>query len=143
MTEPFPHQYEISVQWYESANATISAPPRTNIFGGPPPQFGGDERVWSPEHLLLSSLGLCYVTTFLALAKRKEFQSSLISVQTRGTLNKTAEGLQFTRLDLKVRLGLNESGQQDIAQKLIRDAEKHCLIANALKTPVHLEYSIQ
>ena len=34
-----------------------------------PPEFGGPEGEWSPEHLFLSSITSCFMSTYLVICK--------------------------------------------------------------------------
>ena len=39
-----------------------------------PPQFGGPEGVWSPEHLFVAALSSCLMTTFRAIAQASNLE---------------------------------------------------------------------
>jgi organic hydroperoxide reductase OsmC/OhrA len=104
MIAPFPHRYDVELRWKEGACGTASAPPRPDIVGGPPSQFGGRDSWWSPEHLLLSSLSLCLMTTFLALADKAQIKVHGYVCQAQGILEKTKEGIVFTGFSLYISL---------------------------------------
>ena len=64
------HKFDVSLKWdYESDSGIARAGNRMPLLVGPPPEFGGTESTWSPEHLLAASVASCYVTTFLSLEK--------------------------------------------------------------------------
>jgi organic hydroperoxide reductase OsmC/OhrA len=136
-TNAFPHRYDVGLKWESGHSGVISAPPRPDIAGGPPPQFGGEDGRWSPEHLLLSSLGLCYMTTFLALNDKAKIEIKTMDLRVEGTLEKLATGLAFSSLNLRVRLSVPPA-DKDRAEKLLLTAKKYCIVSNALKTPVEL-----
>ncbi len=85
---PFPHQYIVTL-----ADGELRAPPRAPIAAGPPPQFDGSDRVWSPEELLVAATLECLWTTFENLARRQGLgahdfasrQSRAASSRTRST----------------------------------------------------------
>ena len=58
-TTPFPHRYSVTLIADE-----LTEGPRERIRAGAPPQFGGVEDVWSPEHLLIAAALTCLKTTF-------------------------------------------------------------------------------
>lgn len=136
MTAPFPHRYEVTLAWKAGRHASLIAPPRPIILGGAPPEFDGTAEVWSPEHLLLSSASLCLMTTFQAIAARSKLEVASYDSQAEGILDKTPEGLLFTRVRLKVAVGSPDSEK---AARLLELAKKHCIVANSLKVPVELE----
>jgi organic hydroperoxide reductase OsmC/OhrA len=133
---PFPHRYTVQL-----AGGQLLAPPRAPIAAGPPPQFGGTDRVWSPEELLVAAALECLWTTFEAYARR----DSLDARDWRGTgvamLDKGPSGPSFTSIVLSVELSVPD-GEEDHARHLMVSAEKHCIIANALRVPVTVELQI-
>ena len=49
----------------------LSAVGRPNIVVGSPPEFKGEPDVWAPEELLVGSLNMCMMLTFLTLAQAR------------------------------------------------------------------------
>ena len=96
MPVPFPHCYSASLCRTLASRARIEAPPRPALHGGPSPELDGDVDAWSPEHMLLSSLGLCMLTTFEAFAARDGVELVAWSAKVNGTVEQTPEGPMFT-----------------------------------------------
>ena len=139
MNAPFPHHYEVTLTGGANSRATMSAGPRPVLSGGPPPEFGGDDKSWSPEHLLLASAGLCLMTTFAAIAAKSKLEYSGYDSHAQGTLDKTPEGLRFTRIALKVVI---RSADAEKATRLLDMAKKHCIVSNSLRLPIELAGSV-
>lgn len=135
MPAPFPHQYKAFLEWKQDRLATLSAAEQPRLVGGPPPQFDGSATHWSPEELLLSSIQLCLMTTFFSLVIRQKLVIHAYKSEIEGTLDKTADGLRFTRISLKVDLGSEDASK---ARELLQTAKKYCIISNALNVPVEL-----
>jgi organic hydroperoxide reductase OsmC/OhrA len=142
MTQPFPHRYEATLEWEQESRAALSAGIRPVLVGGPPPEFDGDPNWWSPEHLLLSSANLCLMTTYMVLAKKAELPVSRYRSVAEGLLEKTKEGLVFTRIVLRVDLRVPGARVEE-ARKLLETAKKYCIVSNSLKRPVELESTVQ
>jgi organic hydroperoxide reductase OsmC/OhrA len=142
MATPLPHRYVVALEGTTDDTAWLAAPPRPLLLGGPPPEFGGQDTQWSPEHLLLGSVSLCLATTFRALAKREGLAIRAYAGQAEGVLDRTPDGLAFTSLTLQVELCVDA---EDVAraEQLLRRAKKQCLIGNSLKAPIGLEVSVQ
>jgi organic hydroperoxide reductase OsmC/OhrA len=133
----FPHRYTVAL-----SQGLLSAPPRSPIVAGAPPQFGGSDRVWSPEELVVGAALLCLQTTFDAFARR----ASLTVVGWRGTgtgvLEKTAAGPAFTAIEIVVEIDV-PAGAEEQARKLLASAERHCIVARALRAPVEVHASFK
>lgn len=141
MPSPFPHRYETGLRWIRSREAVLTAGGAPPIEGAPPPQFDGPADRWSPEALLLSAAELCLMTTFLAVAERAKLTVADYQSKTAASLDKTAEGLAFTRVVIHVRLSVYADDAAR-AKELLLKAKKHCIVSNALKTPPALEVDV-
>lgn len=129
---PFPHHYVVTL-----ANGELAAPPRINIATGAPPQFGGSERVWSPEELLVGAALSCLQSTFIAYAKRAKLTVHAWSGAATGTLIKTPEGPRFSTIEIAVQLA-TDPGDEVLAEQTLQEAERACIVSRALVMPVHL-----
>jgi organic hydroperoxide reductase OsmC/OhrA len=140
MPAPFPHHYEVTLR-SEGEGGLLTADPRPPILGGAPAGFDGSDAWWSPEHLLLSSLSLCLLTTLRAVAAKARLALSAYVSHAEGVLDKTPEGIAFSSITLHVDLGV-AAGDADRARALLEKAKKHCIVSNSLKPPVALQVSI-
>ena len=142
MSQPFPHRYEASLVWEGGSRAALSSGARPVVVGGPPPEFDGEPGWWSPEHLLLSSANLCLMTTYMVLARKAALELSRYRSRAEGVLEKTKEGIVFTRIALHVSILAPESRLEEAA-KLIETAKKYCIVSNSLKRPVEVESTVE
>jgi organic hydroperoxide reductase OsmC/OhrA len=140
MTAPFPHHYRAALRW-TAEGTDLTAGSRPVLQGDAPPEFGGDERRWSPEHLLLASLSLCLLTTFQSVVRKAKLEVLGYAADVEGVLDKTPAGLGFVSLTLIVHVEV-AAGEVDRARRLLETAHKHCIVANALRPPVHLDASV-
>ncbi|TPW18969.1 MAG: putative redox protein, regulator of disulfide bond formation [Elusimicrobia bacterium] len=141
MPHPFPHRYETGLRWIRGREAVLTTDGAPPIEGAPPPQFDGPPERWSPEALLLSAAELCLMTTFLSVAERAKLTVADYQSKTEASLDKTPEGLAFTRVVIRVRLSVYAD---DVARAkdLIVKAKKFCIVSNALKVPPELETEV-
>ena len=135
MPSPFPHHYEVELLAGGHATGMITASGRPFILGAAPPEFDGPPGHWGPEHLLLSSVALCLMTTYQALAGRARLPMVRYASRAEGILDKTAAGLAFTSIVVQVDLGV-EADQIERAERLMESAQRHCIVSNALRVPV-------
>jgi organic hydroperoxide reductase OsmC/OhrA len=135
MPVPFPHHYQTWLVRTLSSRARMEAPPRPQISGGPPPEFDGDATAWSAEQLLLSAIGLCVLTTFEALAARDRVDLLAWEARVGGIVDKSEIGPQFTKFTVEIDM---EVLDVERARLTLDEAQRHCLISNALKAPVEI-----
>jgi organic hydroperoxide reductase OsmC/OhrA len=141
MPTPFPHRYDVRLEAW-GPEGWVTSGIRPPIEGGAPVEFDGRGDVWSPEHLLLSSLALCHFTTFRALARKAGLDVIRYEGKADGELSKTAEGLAFTKLTLDVAVQVRP-GNSSRAEELLGAAKKHCLVANTLRVSVSLRARVE
>jgi organic hydroperoxide reductase OsmC/OhrA len=139
---PFPHHYSVELGWSPGEAGLLTAQRNPPLPGGAPPDFGGREDWWSPEDLLLSAVALCFQTTFHAFAARAALPVARLEARCEGVLEKTKDGLRFTRFVLKVRLAV-PAADAARARELAEASEKNCLVSRALVVPVELELEIE
>jgi organic hydroperoxide reductase OsmC/OhrA len=142
MPAPFPHSYDVRFEARGPEGWLTAGVTRSPIEAGAPPEFDGSPDVWSPEHLLLSSLALCHFTTFHAFAGKARLDVLGFETAARAVLSKTPEGLAFTELVLDVTVDVR-AAEREKAEHLLESAKRHCLVANALRTPVRLEARVR
>lgn len=141
MPVPFPHHYSASLCRTFASRARTKVPHRPVLHGGPSPELDGDVNAWSPEHMLLSSLGLCMLTTFEAFAARDGILILSWDGRTSGTVERTPEGLMFTSIVLQLDMEL--AGNVERIDATLEDAKQYCLVLNSLRVPVVVEAEIR
>lgn len=141
MPVPFPHHYSAKVCRTFASRAQMMAPPRPVLMGGPSSEFDGDAASWSPEHLLLSSLGLCMLTTFEAFAARDGIEVQDWNAQLEGDVERSPEGLMFTSIVICLDMAL--AGNVEAVEQTLEDAKQYCLVLNSLRVPVVVETNIR
>jgi len=142
-TTQFPHHYDVALAWEGGhGGAALTSGPRPMIEGGAPAEFDGKDAWWSPEHLLLSSLSLCLMTTFQALAEKAGLPIRHYDSRAEARLDRTPTGLGFTGLVLHVNVKVGSADEIERARHLLIKAKSHCIVANALMPPVHLDASV-
>jgi organic hydroperoxide reductase OsmC/OhrA len=135
--QPFPHRYTVNL-----VERQLVAPPRRPIAAGAPPQFGGSDRVWSPEELLVGAVLECLWTTFEAYAQREGLVAHGWSGQGVGVLDRSSTGPVFTSIALAVTIVVDPADVER-ARNVLATAERHCIVARALNVPITLEVEVE
>jgi organic hydroperoxide reductase OsmC/OhrA len=141
MAPSLPYRYQVLLE-QRGHETVLSDGVKPVLVGGPPPEFGGEARWWTPEHLLVSSVGLCFTTTFRALAARTELAPRWYAAEAEGVLDKAAGGLRFVSFLIRVTLEVGP-GQAELARALLERAHRACLVAKSLNVPVELVSTVE
>ena len=142
MPQPFPHHYTAELEVKDGVVSVLKAPSRPPILGSNPPEFDGRPDTWSPEHLLLASLQLCYRGTWLALSAKPGIKAKSFSTKATGKLEKTALGIVYTEIKLHVSATVPAENVA-AAKELLVKSKKYCITSNQLKTEPTLELDVQ
>jgi peroxiredoxin-like protein len=115
--------------------------PRTINFAAPP-EFGGEPGLWTPEHLLLSAVCTCFVSTFRAVADASKLEFHGMEVPGEGIIEKQEGGFRFTKVVLRPVLTIHREEDRERAGRLLEKAERVCLISRSLSCAIVLESKI-
>lgn len=137
----FPLEYDVELERGTSSPQEIHAGNRPPILAGPPPEFGGSDGWWSPEHLLVSATSACFTATFFAIAERAHLSVGAYDCRAKGVLDRTESGPAFTSIRLSVRVKVAAQDAQR-ARDLLGDAKARCFVANSLRCPVDLTVEV-
>jgi organic hydroperoxide reductase OsmC/OhrA len=142
MPQPFPHHYTAELSVKDDVVSVLQAPPRPAILGSNPPEFDGRPDTWSPEHLLLASLQLCFRGTWLALSAKPGIKAKSFATKATAKLEKTALGIVYTEIKLQVRATVSAEHVEATKELLVK-SKKYCITSNQLKTEPTLELDVQ
>ena len=121
-------------------NAITSMSGIENIPVGLPPLYGGSAETLNPEELFVASINSCIMLVFYYFAEKNSLDISEYNSQAAGTVEKTKNGLRFTKVTIEARVKLEDSEQKEKIQEIAALAEKYCLVSNSVSCPV--EYSV-
>ena len=143
MSHQLPYFYETEVGWTGERRGDLRAPSLPTLEVAAPPEFKGHEGIWSPEHLYVASVNVCFMTTFLAVAELSKLEFVSFTCHARGKLEKEeGRGYRITEIRLGPRLVLRHDRDRERAARILEKAEKNCLISNSINTAVRLEPEI-
>ena len=122
-------------------SASIEGKPRLQVSS--PPEFRGDPSCWSPEDMLVAAADACLLMTFLAYAHREELDLVRYESEADGTMEFADGRYRFTEIILKPRLTFSSEEDAEIAQVVLEQAHRDCIITNSITAAVKLEPQIQ
>lgn len=138
------HFYSTNVAWAGERRGNLTAPQLPPMEIDAPPEFRGHEGTWTPEHLFVGAINACFMTTFMAIAENSKLDLVEFDSQATGKLeHQTEHGLMMTLVVLRPRLTIRDARDEERAFRILKKAERHCLIANSVKTHIRLEPEIR
>lgn len=134
-TEKHQYFFEVQLNHLEGRKGLLTA---KNVNGSievaTPPEFaGGIPDMWSPEHLFLSSLSSCLMTTYLAIAEKRRLIITDFTCSTIGQVELVEGRLEFTIVNLFPKIFVEKEEDLSIANEVLLKTYKHCIIANSVK----------
>ena len=135
--------YETTLSWQAGKRGVLDSAGKPTVPVGTPVDFGGPEGAWTPEDLLVASVGACLMTTALHFLERAGVNLRSFVIKTDGTLEKTAEGLSLTGITVDVFVIVARDSEMEQAARAIERAENGCFVSRAVKTPVTVTSNVR
>jgi len=108
-----------------------------------PPEFGGPEGIWSPEHLYVAAISTCLMTTFHAIADISNVDILEYTDDASGLLERGDDRLySMPRITLRPRIVIEDESMVEKTLRLIEKAEQVCLINRSISSEVVLEPTV-
>jgi organic hydroperoxide reductase OsmC/OhrA len=132
--------FATELRWKSGKQADLNARDNPSLRVATPPDFGGPARTWCPEELFVGSIESCLMSTFLYFVQRFDMSLAAYSSSSRGVLNKTAQGLRFARVEVRIDVAWedDESLRKAVSLHLREKLEKYCPISASLNCPVSI-----
>jgi len=89
--------------------------------------------IWTPEHLFLGALISGYVTTYLAIAEKRELPVKDITCEAIGQINLFDNHLEFTAINLYPTVCIESDTNLNLANEILLSAYVQCITANSVK----------
>ncbi|HKS28690.1 MAG TPA: OsmC family protein [Pyrinomonadaceae bacterium] len=142
MTEPY--YYRTEVEWTGQKRGELRSPMLPDIRIATPPEFNGHAGAWTPEHLFVSAVNSCFMTTFLAVAEMSKLEFTSFKSDAVGKLEKVeGQGYMITEVIICPRLTILHARDTDRAGRILEKAEKNCLVSKSVRSAVKIEPLIE
>jgi organic hydroperoxide reductase OsmC/OhrA len=107
-----------------------------------PPEFKGEQGLWSPEEMFVASVEACHMATFLTFAARKQIPVLAYKSHSNGVLEYIDGDYRFTRIVIFPTITVSKAAVEGTVHALLREAEKRCLVANSIASIVEVNPTI-
>jgi len=135
--------YHTYLNWVSNRAGMLHSKGKPAFRVASPPEFKGEEGVWSPEDLFVASVSICTMTTFMAFAQHKHLPIGCYNTHAEGLLEFVDGKYQFTKIILRPTIAVKTNDAIEQAKKTLEDAHRNCLVSNSIKATVVVEPNIQ
>lgn len=135
--------FESRVVWNGGRHASASIAGKPDLQMSSPPEFKGEPACWSPEDMLVTAASACLLMTFLAYSRREELELVRYESSATGALEFADGKYRFTEVTLRPRLTFRTNEDAEIAQMVLEEAHRDCIITNSITASVKLEPEIR
>jgi organic hydroperoxide reductase OsmC/OhrA len=131
-------RYRAKTDWTSARLGTLSAPGKSRVDVGSPPEFKGQPDVWAPEELLVGSVNTCMMLTFITLAQMKKLVPAGYESEAEGLLENVDGKYRITEVDVRPRVTLNSASELERAREIMDGVKAQCFISNSITAKVTL-----
>ncbi len=136
--------FEVKLNWIESAKAVITAPDTEgSVQVATAPEFGGVGKPWSPEHYFLSAISGCFMTTYLAYAKKLDFDIKDFNCDIIGQIEIVAGKYKFTHINIYPNIYIADETIREKANMALEKTHKYSLVSNSIDADIIYHSKIQ
>jgi peroxiredoxin-like protein len=129
--------FEVQLDWLADTRGILSSKKADGtIQVATPPEFGGEGNPWTPEHLFLSAISSCFMTTYLAFAKKLGFEISHFDCNAIGQIEIVEGKYKFTNINLFPKVYIISEELRDKARIAMEKTHKYCLITNSVNADI-------
>ncbi len=129
--------FEVKLNWLEDNRGILHAHDVDGTLHVATPQtFGGEGRQWSPEHLFISSISSCYMSTFLLFAKKINLHLSHFECNVIGQIELVDGKYKFTHINLYPKIYISDNDQRANAIETAQKTQRYCLTSNSVNATV-------
>lgn len=129
--------FEVQLNWLADSRGILSAKDAEGtVHVATPPEFGGQGKPWTPEHLFLSSISSCFMTTYLAFAKKLHFEIAGFECSAIGQIQIVEGKYKFTKIDVYPKIYITDDTVREKANQGVEKTHKYCLITNSINAAV-------
>ena len=129
--------FEVQLNWMSGTRGILSAQDTEGtLYVATPPEFGGEGRPWTPEHLFLSSISSCFMTTYLDFAKKLHFDISHFECNASGQIETIHGKYKFTIINIYPKVYIADETLREKANLAVEKTQKYCLIAGSVNADI-------
>jgi len=124
--------YRTSSAWVEGRSGFLTSEGKPTLRISSPPEFKGEQGVWSPEDLFVASVEMCHMATFMGYAAKENVPVISYRSHANGVLEYVDGDYRFTRIVIFPTVIIPANTFEKNVQQLFQEAQRHCQVANSI-----------
>jgi peroxiredoxin-like protein len=129
--------FSSDIHWSGNKSGTVNSPlANQSILVSTPPEFGGPSGDWSPEHLFLSSITSCFMSTYLAFVDKMKIEHTGFECTATGQVEMVEGKYKFTYIHIYPKAIVGNDADVEKAQIAMEKTKKYCLISNSVNAEI-------
>ena len=100
------------------------------------PEFGGPEGEWSAEHLFLSSIISCFMSTYLSFVNKMKIENTGFECTATGQVELIDGKYKFTYIHIYPKAFVGNDADVERAKVAMEKTKKYCLISNSVNAEI-------
>ena len=128
--------FTTDLHWFEDKVGVVSSPSLKSLSVSTPPEFGGAEGEWSPEHLFLSSITSCFMSTYLVFVNKMKIENKGFECTATGQVEIVDGKYKFTYIHIYPKAFVGNDADVERAKVAMEKTKKYCLISNSVNAEI-------
>ena len=128
--------FTTELHWSGDQFGIVGSPSLRSLSVSTPPEFGGPEGEWSPEHLFLSSITSCFMSTYLSFVNKMKIENTGFECTATGQVEIVDGKYKFTYIHIYPKAFVGSDADVERAKVAMEKTKKYCLISNSVNAEI-------
>ena len=130
--------------WSGGKIGIVGSPSLKSFSVSTSPEFGGPQGEWSSEHLFLSSITSCFMSTYLTFVNKMKIENTGFECTATGQVEIVDGKYKFTYIHIYPKAFVGNDADVERAKVAMEKTKKYCLISNSVNAEIvqHPEVAI-
>ena len=128
--------FATELYWSGDKVAIVGSSSLKTIAVSTSPEFGGADGEWSPEHLFLSSITSCFMSTYLVFVNKMKIENTGFECAATGQVEMVDGKYKFTYIHIYPKAFVGNDVDVERAKVAMEKAKKYCLISNSVNAEI-------
>jgi len=129
-------RYQTHAVWKQNRRIKASAVGKPDLEISSPPEFKGDQAIWTPEDLFVTALNICIMETFLAFAEQKGLGLAAYDSSADALLEYKDGKYRFAEITVHPQVALKWQADVERARQIMESAHANCFVSNSITSSV-------
>ena len=128
--------FATELYWSGDKVAIVGSSSLKTIAVATSPEFGGTDGEWSPEHLFLSSITSCFMSTYLVFVNKMKIENTGFECTATGQVEMVDGKYKFTYIHIYPKAFVGNDTDVERARVALEKTKKYCLISNSVNAEI-------